>query len=475
MKNFFEIATKDYFLIHKESSLPAQPYGDFSMSQMLEVKIEESSQILEDNDIKPREGVQLECISDRIQNFKPNDENIFEKIMSQMYAQDYDIQKINLDKALIAVASDESEIDDDEKSKEKKSKKKPICPAYKIVEGSLFAVDAFRFGEISYVEHYFLTHFHADHYIGLRKKFHHKIYLSKITSLLVKAFIGVPEEFHNVVQVNVPFYIEDVRITPIDANHCPGALLFLFQFPNGRNVLHTGDFRANDEMVEKLWEWDVKLDLVYLDTTYLHTKRRMPPQEESIEFLLKNVQRYLEDNIGEKFLIIVGAYLIGKEKVWMSIVKRFNFKVFLEKERLKAFKEICTCSPEHFDIYKNHVTESIGEADVRVVSMIQMSYPNLRDFLSENQDTFNTILGVVASGWENQKYSPGRISLLHVQYSEHSSYDELENFIVKTLPKNVISTVPVRMNPENTAEVPREWLKGKRIIRKKMNQKKIGQ
>lgn len=106
--------------------------------------------------------------------------------------------------------------------------------------------------------------------------------------------------------------------------------------------------------------------------------------------------------------------------------------------------------------------------------MFQLSFSqNLRDFLRDNQDSFNTILGVVASGWENQKYSPGRISLLHVQYSEHSSYDELETFIVKTQPKNVISTVPVRMNSAITPDVPQEWMSENVKPRKKMSQKQI--
>lgn len=436
------------------------------MSQFLEVELDEEEKILSESQIQPRSDVELSDITDLQNHIDPT--RIFEELMKKIYDTHDEVRKkINLEKSLVAVEFSDDE--DEEEENGKKSKKKPIAPKYKIIEGSTFAVDAFRYGAIQHVEHYFLTHFHADHYIGLRKKFNYgKIYLSQITAALVKKFIGVSDEYLEIVHVNVPFYVDEVRIIPLDANHCPGAVLFLFQFPDGRHVLHTGDFRANDQMIQELIDFDsISLDLVYLDTTYLHSKKIMPPQEESIEFLLEHVQKYLETNIGEKFLILVGAYLVGKEKIWMAIAERFNFKVYLEKERFKAFKEICGCSVEFFNFFKNHVTLDEEEADIRVVSMLQITYPNLRDFLRENQDSYNTILGVMASGWEPQRYSSGRVSILSVQYSEHSSYSELENFILKTRPKNVISTVPVRLDPAVTAEIPQKWLNGEKARKKR--------
>jgi DNA cross-link repair 1A protein len=439
------------------------------MSQFLEIELNEEEGILSNSQIQPRPDVIMSDITDLQNQIDPS--RIFEELMSKIYdTHDEAKKRINLEKSLVAVESD-----DDDENQEKSKKKKPIAPKYKIIEGSTFAVDAFRYGEISHVEHYFLTHFHADHYIGLRKKFcYGTIYLSKITATLVKAFIGIADKYLKVVHVNVPFYIEDVRIVPLDANHCPGALLFLFQFPDGRHVLHTGDFRANDEMVKQLIDFDsASLDLIYLDTTYLQSKKIMPSQEESISYLLEHVQKFLESNIGEKFLILVGSYLVGKEKIWMAIAEKFNFKVFLEKERFKAFKEICGCSVEYFNFFKNHITLDEEEADVRVVSMLQITYPNLRDFLSEHQDSYNTILGVMASGWEPQRFSSGRVSILSVQYSEHSSYAELENFVLKTKPKSVISTVPVRMDPASTPDIPQNWLTDDNKSRKKKKQKKL--
>lgn len=99
-----------------------------------------------------------------------------------------------------------------------------------IVLGSKFAVDAFRYGEISHVEDYFLSHYHADHYIGLTKKFCHTIYLSEITAILVKAFIGVDEKYMKIVKVNESFYLNEVQITPMDVCNYRWILMSLINY-----------------------------------------------------------------------------------------------------------------------------------------------------------------------------------------------------------------------------------------------------
>lgn len=70
-------------------------------------------------------------------------------------------------------------------------KKRANCPAYKIIEGTTFAVDAFRFGDIDGVSHYFLTHYHCDHFIGLKKSFAKPLVLSKITGKKIELFFSL--------------------------------------------------------------------------------------------------------------------------------------------------------------------------------------------------------------------------------------------------------------------------------------------
>lgn len=99
------------------------------------------------------------------------------------------------------------------------TKPKKVPPPYKIIEGC-FAVDAFNFGDIEGVTHYFLTHFHADHYIGLKKSFQFPIYMTQITANLVTQFIKVDPKYIRVIDFYETYVIGNTTSTVVamDAN-----------------------------------------------------------------------------------------------------------------------------------------------------------------------------------------------------------------------------------------------------------------
>lgn len=220
-------------------------------------------------------------------------------------------------------------------------------------------MDAFNFGKIADCDGYFLTHYHSDHYGGLKSKWSHgPIYCSQVTANLVKQELGVDRRYVHPLPMNelYPIPNSNVTIALIDANHCPGSVLFLFivQMPDGTQVrhLHTGDFRASPRMClhPLLCQPDnPPINCLYLDTTYLNPQYAFPAQEECINAVCELVEQELnpEKELGIKkaslldnwikktpdpmnllkpsttpnksrVLIVVGTYTIGKERVFFS-------------------------------------------------------------------------------------------------------------------------------------------------------------
>ncbi|KAK1822279.1 DNA cross-link repair protein PSO2/SNM1 [Friedmanniomyces endolithicus] len=181
------------------------------------------------------------------------------------------------------------------------------CPFYKILPGLSICVDAFRYGAVQGCQAYFLSHFHSDHYIGLTASWSHgPIYCSKVTGNLVRQQLRVDPKYVVDLEfdktVDVPG-TKGVKVTMIHANHCPGSSLYLFETvvgkktngePRLQRILHCGDFRAcrahvehpllmpdvQDKLTGKTKEQ--KIDVCYLDTTYLNPKYAFPNQHDVI-------------------------------------------------------------------------------------------------------------------------------------------------------------------------------------------------
>ncbi|KAJ2899167.1 DNA repair metallo-beta-lactamase [Zalerion maritima] len=181
--------------------------------------------------------------------------------------------------------------------------RKRTCPFYKIMPGFFITVDAFCYGAVEGCNAYFLSHFHSDHYMGLGASWNHgPIYCSKATANLVKQQLKTDEKWLVPLEFEKRYDIPNTggaTVVMIDANHCPGSCLFLFEKPISRlakkqRILHCGDFRAAKEHIthpllrpettDPVTGKTVRqtIDACYLDTTYLNPKYSFPPQRDVI-------------------------------------------------------------------------------------------------------------------------------------------------------------------------------------------------
>jgi DNA cross-link repair 1A protein len=319
----------------------------------------------------------------------------------------------------------------------------------KTVPGTNFVVDGFRFTN-PFVKHYFLTHTHSDHTTGLTKGFDNGlIYCSEVAARLLMFDFGIRRDVLRPMKLDTTVVIKscsgDVLVTPISANHCPGAVMFVFEIvKTGMRVLHTGDFRWSDEQhggnpVLK------RIDLVMLDTTYCASKWTFPKQDHVVQEIAKFIGRTIANN--RKTLFVFMSYHIGKERAYFGAAELCgNLKVYASANKQKVLKLLDL--PQS---WLNLLVDDPNEAQIHVGTMKQTRFPETLEHELRN-GPWSAAVVIRPTGWsfnrsrkaENilsiRKVSKN-VSVVGVPYSEHSSFEELQSCIKTLRPKRIIPTV----------------------------------
>ena len=314
---------------------------------------------------------------------------------------------------------------------------------------------------------YFLTHFHSDHYGGLRKSTlpeGARVYCSSVTASLVHSQLRVRKESIVVlpdgvkVDVREPAGKGGVSVWVYDANHCPGAVVLLFYVWNTeRYVLHSGDCRYDPKVFghhRKIAEVvsEGKLDYLHLDTTYCNPQYVFPYQANVLEQVVHAAREENRRTKGQ-CLFFFGTYSIGKEKVFFAVAEALNLKIYAGK-RKRGILEQCAFGAK----LTGRLVNTAGEARVQVVSMRALSADGLREYAARNSLSTSFIgrgLAIVfrPTGWtfRGDPSKPRRVNrsadqamLYEVAYSEHSSYEELVAFVKWCKPARVVPTVNAR-------------------------------
>jgi DNA cross-link repair 1A protein len=318
------------------------------------------------------------------------------------------------------------------------------CPFYKILFNGPITVDAFRYGKVPKCNAYFLSHFHSDHYMGLTSKWKHgPIYCSKVTANLVRSKLGVDSQWVHELPWEEWTEIPGTggsRVRGLDANHCPGSMLFLFERGGSpaQRILHCGDFRADPKHLNHILlrpgnSGRQRLDVVYLDTTYLNPKYAFPSQKTVIEacaeicvsmnsgschgFQKKGSQTAnlgkdnLHNSCRGRLLVVVGTYSIGKERLcigtsfvtsncvvpysllfYLGIAKALKSKIYAPQSKVNVIR--CLEDP----VLNALLTSHPADAQVHMTSLFEIRVETLQDYLSQHK-TFSRIVGFRPSGW----------------------------------------------------------------------------
>jgi DNA cross-link repair 1A protein len=348
----------------------------------------------------------------------------------------------------------------------------PVVPPWQAVEGTPFIVDAFG-ASARHVSSgtWFLTHFHSDHYAGLSASWCRGVIVcTPVTAALVALRLRVPRAALRPLPLNARTCIDGVWVTLLDANHCPGAAMILFEPPApAAPVLHTGDCRWDPGVMHPMLAphlqslRDRSSLRVILDTTYGCPVARaaFPPAADAAAFVAAAVAA---EAFNPRTLFLFGTYTIGKERVCFAAARAAGRPLYAGA----AKREVLDCldlTPEE----RGLITASDAATNLHIAPMGAVSFARMKGVLAHYRGRFNTVVGFAPTGWAFARAASGaakhgkrgggkrtaRGSLVRydVPYSEHSSFEELRAAMRFLRPAAVCPSVANDQGPKTAAMV----------------------
>lgn len=357
----------------------------------------------------------------------------------------------------------------------------------KLIEYPFISLDMFDQSNLS-SSVYFLSHFHADHIIGLdsavflqRLKDGALLHVSETTKRLMKGdermpgvikhTVGLPvnQDISLTVSVSCQEYShyfsdlpcnemdklkstleEHFTINLISAGHCVGSVMFLIDGRKGP-VLYTGDFRLKKNEIEKIACFNSgssvrRINSVYVDTTFCtSTTPDLPTRKETADSLCYLVSDWVNTSpLHTVHLKCKGKY--GYEYILKEVASRLNMRIHVNAWRMQFHSELRDMEDYFTD--DQHSTQ--------IHSCYNPSAPP--DCLPCGLSTSQTgekleILTIVPSSlWfvkngsipKGNKIFVERQNMWRVFHSMHSSYNEIRDFLGYLRPNRIYpSVIPV--------------------------------
>ena len=299
-----------------------------------------------------------------------------------------------------------------------------------VISNTPIAVDFWRLRHCQHSRIFFLSHMHADHTVGLTSSWNtYKIYCSEVTRKLVIAKLGVNSDLVVGLPLDECVVInldeagkETMTVTLIDANHCPGSVMFIFEGYFG-NILYTGDFRYCDRFTRQSALKGKQFDVLYLDNTYCDAKCAFPTRTQATVNILEIIRGHSECRV------VIGLHNLGKEILLHTIAVVFKTWIGvdpLRKETLKLLEvpDVFTCD--------------VDKVRIRVVKSHEITKKNLQ-FWNSLEPTIAILPTCLYVGATNPYANVE--SVFVVPYSDHSSFEELRKFVQHVKPRKIIPIV----------------------------------
>jgi len=232
---------------------------------------------------------------------------------------------------------------------------------------------------------------------------------------------------------------ESFDVTLIDANHCAGAVMFLFEGEFG-SVLVTGDFRYKPSMFVDTPLKDVLVDICYFDNTYFNPMYSNIPSQENA---FKCIVTLIEKKSTENTVFGIKMNKVGKEDLLVKLCDYFDTQIAVSKTRFTRYTRALQLDKKYFVTELESSTKFFVQDD-------ENNFAN--ELLNKDKIYINPSALQMPTHRLNIKeqlnsYIKSKSNKFQIPYSEHSSYNEIIEFVRKLRP---IKIEPIVLDPNFT-------------------------
>ncbi|KAM6295140.1 5' exonuclease Apollo [Aegotheles albertisi] len=287
-----------------------------------------------------------------------------------------------------------------------------------VIPGTPIAVDCWSVRRAGGARLFFLSHLHSDHTAGLSSTWSRPLYCSPLTARLLHRRLQVPPRWIRPLEVGQSHALgEEVTVTLLDSNHCPGSVMFLFEGAFG-TILYTGDFRYTSAMRDEPALRGRHIDRLYLDNTHCHPHRALPSRHCATRQAAGVIRAHPRHHV------VIGVYSLGKETLLVDLALEFRTWVVVSPWRLEQMRLL-----ELPDVF----TTEEGAGWIRAVDVAEIRWDTLVSW-----NTLHPTIAILPTGRPVKVTHP---NIHPIPYSDHSSFTELCEFVKWLKPCSVIPIV----------------------------------
>lgn len=214
--------------------------------------------------------------------------------------------------------------------------------------------------------------------------------------------------------------------------------MFLFEGHFG-TILHTGDFRATQSVINNLNPFRETIDTLVLDCTYCHPRFNFPSLRDATTDLIAFIQRERAKDITTD--VLIGTDTFGKEELFMAIARRFQEKLVLERRRYDLLRRIDPGSVGKYFARGEGLPNGERCKDrgrIYVLHKWKVSQKGKRMWMARSG---KSAVSVICSACEKTGKAAGEGDVTRVGYSSHSNFEELGRFVEMVRPRKIVPTV----------------------------------